>query len=109
MEIPQYPGASCCATTTTVEDGELAGLAGFLGKFAHEGRGVRDKAAHRRVQLSQAEKLQRQRLAIAIDAGHVAAPHQPVEHAVELVGTAAQPLGDLRLRQATIDVREQFD
>ena len=106
MEIPQYPGASCCATTTTVEDGELAGLAGFLSEFAHEGGGVGDKAAHRRVQLSQAEKASVSASSDRHRCGHVSAPHQPVEHAVELVGTAAQPVGDLRLRQAAIDVRE---
>ena len=54
------------------------------------------------MQLGKAEQFERQREAVAVDAGDIAALHEAVEHAVELVGTAAEPFCDVGLREAAI-------
>ena len=61
------------------------------------------------MQLRQSEQFQCQRIAIAVELGDITAFDQPVEHAVELVGIAAERLGDFRLRQPAIDTGEQFE
>jgi len=60
------------------------------------------------MQLRQAEELQRQRKAIAFELRHIAAAHQAVEHAVELVRAAVEALRYFRLRQAVLDAGQQF-
>ena len=60
------------------------------------------------MQLRQAEQFQGEREAVAVDARDIAAPHQPVEHAVEFVGAAAEPLGDFGLGQAAVDAGQQL-
>ncbi len=46
------------------------------------------------MQLRQAEKLEGQRITVAIEPRHVTAPHETVEHSVEFVRAALEPLGD---------------
>ncbi|MNW00993.1 hypothetical protein D3C71_1965640 [compost metagenome] len=61
------------------------------------------------MKLGEAEQLQRQRVAVAIDARDIAAAHEPVEHPVEFVRAAIEPLRYLRLRQTAIDACQQFE
>ena len=61
------------------------------------------------MQLGKAEQFQRQRIAVALKLGDIAAFHQPVEHTVEFVRAAIQMLGDLGLRQSAVNASQQFE
>jgi hypothetical protein len=50
--------------------------------------------------------FQCQRKPVAVEPGDIAAPHQAVEHAIELVGAADEPFGHFCLREAAFDARQ---
>ena len=60
--------------------------------------------------MGEPEQLERQFIAVAMALREdVAAPHQPLEHAVVLVRSAPERLGDLGLAQALLLAGQQFE
>jgi hypothetical protein len=80
-----------------------------MGKLAHQRRRIGCQPPNRRMQLREAKQLERQRVAIPVDTRDVAAPHKPVEHAIELVRASLQLLGYFGLRQPAIDTGKKLE
>ena len=92
----------------TLVDGEMAGLLRLPRQSSQDRRGLRHEPAQRRVLVRQREQFQAQLVAVICGAHHVAAPHQAVQHAVDLVRRAGERLGDLGLREALLGGSQQF-
>ncbi len=61
------------------------------------------------MEMRQPEHLQRQRKPVAVKSLHVAAAHQPVQHAIKLVRAFTDRLGDLNLRQPAIGAGQKLE
>ena len=90
-----------------VSPGNMTALVERLVESGHISRTA--LPADRRVLMREREQPQCQLIAIAVHAGDIAAPHQSIEHAVDLVRRPVQRLGDFRLRHALVGRGEQLE
>ena len=95
-------------TAGAIVHGEMVRLRRADGERAHQRRRLRHQPADRPVEMSEAEQLKRQFVAIGCVASDIAAPHQALEHPILFVRRAAERLGDLRLAQPFFFARKQL-
>jgi len=92
-----------------IMDRQMAGLLRTRRKIAHDRGREGNQPADRRMEMRQPEHFQRQRESIAVKPLHITPAHQPVQHAVKLVGALSDGLGDLDLCQPAIGAGQKFE
>ena len=92
-----------------VVDRQMIGLHRAGRERAHERRRLGNEPPYGAVEMREPEQLESQLIAVAGVAEDITAPDQPLEHAVMLVGSASERLGDLGLAEAFLLARQQFE